>query len=340
MREALQRAGHEVHIFANESEPELGARPIEQAARFLSKQSGPVIYHQGTEWDEGLNLIKNVRGPLLIRDHNVTPPSFFEGVDESFVKAMQAGKAARLRLTQQPNVTKFLPCSKFSADELKAMGVPGERIAIQPPFNEAAAMEERAPNRATLRQWAREPADILFVGRLAPNKGHRRLLRISAIHRELFGEPLRLRFVGRRHPKLEKWTRLIHREADLLGLQRFVDIAGDVTPAELKSAYLTSRVFACASEHEGFCVPLVEAAWLGLPIVATFQEAVAETLGRAGLIFSSEDLDAIAVTIHRLLQDSEARESISRIQQSWVKENFGTEVLAARFLSVTQGVMA
>ena len=336
MRDALTAAGHAVHIFANESESGLGARPIDEAATFLRRHTGPVIYHQGTQWEHGLSLIAQLRGPLLIRDHNVTPPHFFRGVNESFVEATQAGLDARHALAARRDVACFLPCSEFSASELRALGVADERIAVLPPFHEVAAMEERAPDADALRRWSRDPADLLFVSRIAPNKGQRHLLRLSALHRELFGQPLRIRLVGRRNPKLELWERLLRREAARLGVLRSLDIVGDVTPGELKAAYLTSHIFCSASQHEGFCVPLVEAAWLGLPVVATRHAAVPETLGPVGLVFDEDEseTDATVTMLHRLLTEPATRHRVARAQQQWMHARYNREVLAERFLEI------
>src|SRR5581483_5742642 len=164
--------------------------------------------------------------------------------------------------------------------------------------------------RARRRRARRGGPTALFVGRLAPNKGHRRALRVAAAYAELFGEPLRLRFVGFHDPRWARWIAVLGRERESLGLGSTVDFVGSLTEAELKSAYLTSHVFLCCSEHEGFCVPLVEASELGLPVVAAYQDAVADTLGPSGLVLREASDDALAVAVRRVLRDPELRDAV------------------------------
>ena len=67
----------------------------------------------------------------------------------------------------------------------------------------------------------------------------------------------------------------------------------------------------CMSEHEGFCVPLVEAMYFDLPIVAFASSAIPETLGKGGLLLDSKDPQVAAAAIDRMLRDRELRGKIA-----------------------------
>jgi glycosyltransferase involved in cell wall biosynthesis len=190
-----------------------------------------------------------------------------------------------------------------------------------------------------LRRWAARPADVLFVGRIAPNKGHRRLLRIAATYAELFGRPLRIRLVGSYDRRWSAWLAVLARDRARLGIDGAVEVVGTLSTAELRAAYLTSRLLLCCSEHEGFCVPLVEAARLGLPVVATYQPAVAETLGPDALVLRDASDDVAAVAIHRVLQDARLRDALVRAQAERFTRRYATEAVERAFVAAVEPLL-
>jgi glycosyltransferase involved in cell wall biosynthesis len=321
MRDALAAHGFDARLFAENSDPAVAAEPV-SAARGFARQDSLLIFHQATQWDHGLDVFRSLPGIRIVRDHNVTPPEYFAGIHDDFVRASVVGLRQRARFAADRSVARFLAASEMNARELAALGVDPGRLAVVPPFHRAARLTEVAPDEAALRRWSVGGPTALFVGRLAPNKGHRRAIRVAAAYEELFGEPLFLRFVGSHDPRWARWVRVLERDRRQHALDARVEWTGALSEPELKAAYLTAHVFLCCSEHEGFCVPLVEAACLGVPVVAAYQEAIAETLGPAGLVIRDGGEDVIAVAVRRVLHDAELREALVESQ----RRNF-----AARF---------
>ena len=89
-----------------------------------------------------------------------------------------------------------------------------------------------------------------------------------------------------------------------------VTFHGSVPDDALDRHYSTASVYASASEHEGFCVPLIEAMAAGLPIVARDAAAVPETLGDAGLLVPGPDAVAMAFALDRVLGDPMLHQSM------------------------------
>ena len=87
-------------------------------------------------------------------------------------------------------------------------------------------------------------------------------------------------------------------------------VAGSVSESELVGWYEAADVFVCVSEHEGFCVPLVEAMGFGVPVVAFGAAAVPETLGGAGLVLEEKSPVSVASAVVRVLSDSVVREGL------------------------------
>lgn len=337
MQRALAARGIEARLFADGGDRSLGYGTIAEARTYLGSD-GAAIFHQGTQWDNGLKLFERVRGVRIARDHNVTPPAFFEGVSDDFVHASNVGIAQRTRLARDAAVS-WIAASETNAAELRELGAAASRVAVVPPFHQAEELAEVPPDEVALRRWAAVPADVVFVGRLAPNKGHRRLFRVAARYAELFGRPLRIRLVGSYDRRWASWLAVLARERTRLGISPSVEYLGTVTPAELKAAYLTSRLLLCCSEHEGFCVPLVEAARLGVPVIATWQQAVAETLGPDGLVLRDVDDDVVAVAIHRVLEDGALRERLVQAQRARYERLYSPAAIAERFVAVVEPLL-
>lgn len=336
MAEALGREGWTARVFAGTSPRDSPAGTVSEAARFLDAGDAVTIYHSGARWDDGVALLERTRGAIVVRDHNVTPPSYFAGISDEFVDAATLGVEQRASLARDPRVRRFLAASERNARELRAAGAPPDRVRVVPPFHPTDALLREPPDRAALARWQRRPA-ASFVGRIAPNKGHLRLLRVAAVHRELFGEPLPLRIVGGADPRLHRWTARVERWREQHGVSSSVELCGAVSAGVLKAAYLTASVFLCCSEHEGVCVPLIEATAFGVPIVAAHEPGVAETLGAAGLVVDGDD-DVLATAVHRVRHDAELRERLLSAQRARIAEAFSISALTAALERGLEGV--
>ena len=159
-----------------------------------------------------------------------------------------------------------------------------------PPAHRHDAHRRRPRSRAAGRLAAakdRGGADLLFVGKVSPHKAPHDLVKMLAVYRRLYDPPARLHLVG--SPLGERYGPALAAFVDDLGLGDAVSVTGSVTAAELEAYYRAADVFVCASDHEGFCVPLVEAMGHGVPVVAYGVTAVPETVGHAGLVLADKE---------------------------------------------------
>jgi glycosyltransferase involved in cell wall biosynthesis len=112
--------------------------------------------------------------------------------------------------------------------------------------------------------------------------------------------------VGRGDPRLAVYTEALHARTARLGLGEAVVFTGGVSLAALRAYYQAAHLFVITSRHEGFCVPLVEAMALGVPVLALGSTAVPGTVGDAGLVWQEDDPQLLAESMHRLVTDREA----------------------------------
>jgi glycosyltransferase involved in cell wall biosynthesis len=193
--------------------------------------------------------------------------------------------------------------STWSATELAAMGCPATAtVPILLDFSKYAQ-----PAHASLLNSlvsTKKGTDILFVGRLSPNKRQEDVVKAFAVYRQHYDPEARLFLIG--SSSSDRYRKAILGLVRKLGIEPAVRMAGGITDAQLIAYYRAADVFLSMSEHEGFCVPLVESMLFDLPIVAYAAGAVPETLGGAGILVDHKRYDEIAALLH-LLKDKAIR---------------------------------
>jgi glycosyltransferase involved in cell wall biosynthesis len=166
-----------------------------------------------------------------------------------------------------------------------------------------------------MRQLADGRTNILFVGRIAPNKRQDELA--IAFARYLALDPAaRLILLGKPEPN-DPYPVHVTNTIRALGIEDSVVLPGRTTDAELAAYWRSATLFWSMSEHEGFCVPLIEAMWFDVPVLAFAAAAVPETLGAAGLMFSDKsDIDALAALARLAITDEQLRQTIVNAQRA------------------------
>ncbi|MGH9128475.1 MAG: glycosyltransferase family 4 protein [Acidimicrobiales bacterium] len=244
---------------------------------------------------------------LVVNYHNSTPSSFFRSWDRSVAGALDWARAQLGFLGERAGLG--IGVSAFNAAEMVEAGYASTAVAPIL-FNPASLGAE--PDRETMDRLAgaKSGADLLFVGRLAPNKAQHDLVKVLAAYRAVYDGHARLHLLGR--PAAPAYTAALRRFVAASGLADAVEIADEGVSGEVLSAYYASAdVLVSASEHEGFCVPLLEAMHHRLPVVAYAAAAVPETLGGAGLALDDKAPLTMAAAIHRVLTDDALRTALA-----------------------------
>lgn len=246
--------------------------------------------------------------------HNLTPPEFFEEYDREMARILRLGREELATLA--PHVDLALGDSEFNRRELEAAGF--ARTGVLPILLDFDRYDE-PPNPVLLRQFRDGRVNALFVGRVAPNKRPDALIRMAAYWKRFISPNLRLVLVGKL-PRRETGRGEPLRGHYFDTLQRFfyelgfssdeIVFTGHVDHRELLAAYRAADVFVCASEHEGFGVPLVEAMRMDVPIVAVRGTAVSDTLGDAGVQLDDAEPARMAEAAHLVATDEALRAAV------------------------------
>jgi glycosyltransferase involved in cell wall biosynthesis len=284
-----------------------------------------LIYHHSIYWEQGEQLLDRFGGQVVFRYHSITPPSFFEPYSPLLTRLCADGIKQTGRLIKRFNRSLWLADSEFNRSELITKGANPDRVFVVSPFNMTEQFLSE-PNESHL------PVRVLFVGRFAPNKGHRELVRIVHSYVSLFGNDIELNVVGPINMvDLGGYVQEVQDLIDDLGLRNHVRITPAVPFEALKELFRNSSVFLCCSRHEGFCLPAIEAQAAGLPVVGVNAGALAETLGRRQIVCevprSAEDYRFFALVIRELASNAELREVLIRNGYRNLLARFTNEVI-------------
>jgi L-malate glycosyltransferase len=312
MRDAFRRWGHEADVYAFDIDDDLQG----DGKPFGSFQPGSrddvVILHYALPSAMTPALAEQKSRRVVIH-HNVTPPDFFVPYDAEMVKICRLG---REQVGLLKDVDLALGDSEFNRQELEAAGF--RRTGVLPIYLDFARYREAA-NPVLLRFLREGPKNVLFVGRVSPNKKHDDLIRLASYWKRFISADVRLLLVGKLPRRREYFDAL---QAYLYehGFTPWeVLFLGHVAHDELLSCYRAADVFVSMSEHEGFGVPLVEAMLMDVPVVAYRCTAVGHTLGGAGLQFDEKEIAPMAEAAWELAQAGPARQSVLAGQALRVK---------------------
>lgn len=213
-------------------------------------------------------------------------------------------------------------------NELIAAGADESRSFVVHPFHHVDRLENIETSDPSVPGVANGEVNVCNVGRIVPNKGHADLIAAFAIYHHDYNSQSKLVIVGKQESRLIKYTALLHGLIKRLKLEPAVTFADNVSDRTLKAYYDAADVFAITSEHEGFCVPLVEAMAMGVPIVAYASTAVTETIGSAGIVWDARDPQLLAASIHSLVTDQAMRKTLIETGRSRYQEHFSNQRIA------------
>jgi glycosyltransferase involved in cell wall biosynthesis len=307
LRDTFRAAGWTSEIYVEAAHDEL----LDQATYFErypeQARVGDILLYQLSTASPVADFLLDRPETLVLDYHNITPASFYQGWEDHTADKVALARAQVAELA--PRAALGLADSAFNAAELAAFGC--RSTAVVPILTDIASWgsHHQVDAAESDRLARRHPGTVLlFVGRLSPNKAQHQLVEALWLYRRWYDPDARLRLVG---PAITgSYAEAVMAFADELGVGEAVEHGEHLTPAQLAAWYADADVFVCLSDHEGFCIPLLEAMHFEVPIVAFAAGAVPETLGQAGVLLDSKRPSAVAAAIHRVVGDPELRRSM------------------------------
>lgn len=271
-----------------------------------------------------------LRSRKVVISHNVTAPEFFQNFSPEMAGLARAGREELRSLA--PVVDVSLADSRFNARELGEFGF--KEVQVFPLFLDFSRYE-RPMNTFVHRLYRDGRTNILFVGRVAPNKKIEDLIKVTFYFKKFISPLVRLIIVGKTS-SLPKYYHSLVKLADEFYLKaEEIEFAGHVPDEEMFAFYRASDVFLSLSEHEGFCVPLVESMIFDLPIIAYQSTAVPDTLDGAGILIHHKKVERVAELVDILAHQKDIREKVIQGQRTRL-ERFKREGREPLLLEIIQ----
>lgn len=323
LRKLLHQSGHPGNIFAQYIHRKLHrqALPLTALSRETEKAGTIWFYHHSTA-SEIPRQLRELAGRVVLIYHNITPPNLSHGGDDYLAAKLYTGLEDLRSLLDVPVVA--VGVSAHNQEQLRRIGFPRTEIM---PIAIDLQQFERKPQARLRRKLSDGKVNFITVGRLYPHKKIEDVIRVFHYYHHLINSASRLFVIGdcqENDKHFLELAQLCHH----LELPE-VTFTGRVRFSELLAYYRTAHVYLCMSEHEGFCVPLLESMHLGVPIIAYNAAAVGETLGEAGILFNEKKHAEIAELAHLLVTDEQLRARVIERQKMRALD-FKPEVLAAK----------
>ncbi len=308
----LNEKGYDVYLYGEDYCPQVKNKFIKKLTwnellQFIKNKDHILIYHHANYWKNGEKIIEQANCKILLKYHNITPSHFFEPYSAEIAISSQIGTKQTEQLVKTSKITLYLPDSVFNGEELKSYGASEEKIRPLAPFHKIDAFCKVNLNKDLYHQLKDGKINVLFVGRIAPNKGHKHLIEVVREYVNLYDRNIRLNIVGGLDPKLNSYFEELQNLIKEYRLEDVILFKGRVSFQDLYTYYKASDVFLLMSEHEGFCVPILEAQFSQVPIIALGKTAVSETIGNEQLVCNEVDYSFFACAINLMIKDIEIK---------------------------------
>jgi L-malate glycosyltransferase len=303
IQRVLRDAGYVSEIFVETADHRL--EPQTRDYRELVDFSHPdnLLLHHFSLGSKASRTAYALPDRMALIYHNITPPEYFIGVHRTLARQTFRGRRELRAYADRCDLA--MGDSEFNRQDLEGLGFP--RTAVLPVVPDFSHLD-REPNWLAAGEFDDDWTNIVFVGRMIANKKIEDLIRWFHAYHTVFNPRSRLLLIGAQ-TQFERYVASLHQLVATLGTPH-VSFVGHVTDEELVALYEVADLFLCASEHEGFCVPLVEAFYKQVPVLAYAATAVPSTMDGAGVLFEDRDPLHVARLMDAIVSDAALQDRI------------------------------
>ncbi len=281
-----------------------------------------LLIHVSIEWKYN-EYICSLPGRKIFIYHNITPPKFFEEYNNIAYNASARGIEQVKKLKDAPEYC--LAVSQFNKDDLISYGYkcPIDILPIIIPFDDY----RQSPDEETLKHYDDGKTNILFVGRIAPNKKQEDVILAFHYYQKYYNPDSRLILLGS-YDKGDRYYNKLVSFVEELGVKD-VAFTCHLPFKQVIATFKSADLFVCMSEHEGFCIPLIEAMFFEIPIIAYDSTAIKDTLGNGGILMSEKNPLEVAGMMNYLMNHKEIIDTL-RENQKKILADMEYEKIAGR----------
>jgi L-malate glycosyltransferase len=309
IQHVLRSAGYESEIAVETADPRLEALTIDYRDLVGHVTPDDLLIHHFSIGSRASRTAFALPGRMALVYHNITPPEYFIGVHKDLVKLCFRG---RRELTAYiDRCVLALGDSEYNRRELEALGFPATGVLpVVPDFSHL----DVEPDRFLAADFDDEWTNVMFVGRVIPNKKFEDVIRAFHAYRVRHNPRSRLLLVGS-YSGFERYLSMLQALIARLATPD-VHFLGHVSNEELTALYDVADLFLCASEHEGFCVPIVESFYKRVPVLAYAATAVPATMDGGGVLYDTKDPLDVARVMEAVLTDDRIEHAVLESQDA------------------------
>ena len=256
------------------------------------------------------DFLKNLKCKKIVINHNITPPEYMRGLNDHAEHMIKVG------LSELEQIVKFadlvLCDSEYNRQQVADMSCKNARIFP------VVINFDRLKNGYShvIREILNDGhVNILHVGRIVPNKKIEDIIKVFYYYKNMINNKSSLYLVGQfTKMGVEGYHQRLLEFCDELGLSD-VFFHGKIDQDELNAYYKFCDVYISMSEHEGFCVPLIESMYFDLPVMAYDSTAIPYTLDDSGILLKKKNYSEIAGLIDLIIKDDSFRSKIIKKQR-------------------------
>jgi len=323
----LKKYKFRTKIYAENIDSRISKEVVQHISRLPSlKERDVIIYHLST--GSKLNeMLPQLTGRKLIIYHNITPEEYFADYHDFSATLCREGRKSLSRLCAVPEYC--LADSSYNREELLKSGY-SCKVDVMPiiiPFKDY----ETAPSGKIMSRYGRDGyTNIIFTGRIVPNKRQEDIIEVFAYYQRFYNPKSRLFLVGSYH-NMEKYLKQLKSFAQQLCVNNVI-FTGHIPFEEILAYYHLADIFLCMSEHEGFCIPLVEAMYFQIPVIAMAGTGVTGTIGDGGILLERRNPLEIAGLIDYIRRHPELQRELIEAGKKRL-DNFTTEHTEQLFMN-------
>jgi L-malate glycosyltransferase len=324
IQRVLQGAGYGSEIFVETAHRRLESLTTDYREMVGYIEPDDILVHHFSIGSRASRTAYAMPGRMALVYHNITPPEYFLGVHKNLVRLCYRGRRELTAYVSRCDLA--LGDSEYNRQELGQLAFAAtDVLPVVPDFSHL----DGPPSELEAADFDDGWTNILFVGRVIPNKKFEDLIRAFHVYRTRHNPRSRLLLVGA-YSGFEAYYAMLQSLIARLGASD-VHFLGHVTNEELTSIYDVADLFLCASEHEGFCVPLIESFYKRVPVLAFAATAVPATMDGGGVLYTTKDPFEIARLMAAVLDDPDLESTILASQDAalarLLKKDFGGTLL-------------
>jgi len=332
IQRVLRAAGYESDIFVEAADHRLESMTRDYRELVDVSRPDNLLLHHFSLASKASRTAFALPDRMALIYHNITPPEFFVGLHRSLSSECFRGRRELRAYAERCDLA--LGDSEFNRQDLEALGF--TRTAVLPVVPDFSHLDGEA-DRTVADLFDDTWTNVLFVGRMVPNKRLEDVIRFFHAYHTFYNPRSRLLLVGA-HGGLERYTGSLHHLTATLG-NAHVHFVGPVSNEQLVGFYDVADLFLCASEHEGFCVPLVEAFYKQIPVLAYAATAVPATMDGAGVLYSDKDPSHVAALMDLVVSNMGIQEELIQGQLDAI-DRLRARDFAGTLLGFVEGILS